>query len=79
MSFWRSSGRGLRNFIKGISIGSLRTYQVYEPLKVHAGLHKLNRERLRKAAPRLVGAVGRRESRSGARLGAGDFSSPICR
>ncbi len=44
---------GFEELIKGISIGSLRTYQVYEPLKVYAGLHKLNRERLRKAAPRL--------------------------
>ena len=39
--------------VRGISMGSLRTYQVYETLKVHAGLHKLNRERLRKAVPRL--------------------------
>ena len=44
---------GFEELIKGISIGGLRTYQVYEPLKIHAGLHKLNRERLRKSVPRL--------------------------
>ena len=38
-------------------MGGLRTYQVYEPLKVHAGFHKLNRERLRKAVPRLWGQL----------------------
>ncbi len=43
--------------IKGISMGGLRTYQVYEPLKVHSGFHKLNRERLRKAVPRLWGQL----------------------
>ena len=46
-------GSAFEELVKGISMGSLRTYQVYEPLKVHAGLHKLNRERLRKAVPRL--------------------------
>jgi len=39
--------------IKSISIGSLRTYQVYETFKVHAHLSKVNRERLRKATPKL--------------------------
>lgn len=39
--------------LKKISIGSLRTYQVYESFKIHARLSKVNRERLRKAAPKL--------------------------
>jgi hypothetical protein len=33
-----------------ISMGSLRTYQIFDSLKVYARLNKLNRERLRKAA-----------------------------
>ena len=39
--------------IRAISIGKLRTYQIYEPLKVHAHLHKLNLEGLRKSAPKF--------------------------
>jgi hypothetical protein len=39
--------------IRGISIGKLKTYQIYEPFKVRAHLHKLNTEILRKAAARF--------------------------
>jgi hypothetical protein len=39
-------------------MGSLRTYQVYEPFKLRARLHKLNAEHLRKAAPRLWDRLG---------------------
>ena len=39
--------------IRGISIGKLRTYQMYEAFKVRAHLHKVNTEVLRKAAPRF--------------------------
>ena len=38
---------------KSISMGSLKTYQAFERFKIYARLHKLNRERLRKAAPQL--------------------------
>ena len=36
-----------------VSMGSLRTYKLFDTFKVHARLNKLNRERLRKASPRL--------------------------
>jgi hypothetical protein len=39
--------------IRGISIGKLRTYQVYERFKLRARLVKLNSESLRKAEPRF--------------------------
>jgi hypothetical protein len=39
--------------IRGISIGKLRTYQIYEGFKVRAHLHKVNTESLRKAVPKL--------------------------
>jgi hypothetical protein len=39
--------------IRGISIGKLKTYQIYEGFKVRAHLHKLNTENLRKAVPKL--------------------------
>lgn len=39
--------------IRSISIGKLKTYQIYEGFKVRAHLHKVNTEILRKAAPRF--------------------------
>ena len=40
--------------VRRISIGKLRTYQLYEGLKTRAHLPKINSELLRKAAPRLL-------------------------
>ena len=39
--------------VRGISIGKLRTFQIYEGFKVRAHLHKLNTETLRKAVPKF--------------------------
>ena len=39
--------------IRSISIGRLRTYQLFDMVKTRMHLHKLNSETLRKAAPRL--------------------------
>src|SRR6185369_4388824 len=39
--------------IRGISIGKLRTFQIYEGFKVRAHLVKVNTESLRKAVPRF--------------------------
>jgi hypothetical protein len=39
--------------VRGISIGKLKTYQVYEGFKIRAHFHKLNTETLRKAIPRF--------------------------
>jgi hypothetical protein len=36
-----------------VSMGGLRTYKLFDSFKVHARLGKLNRERLRNAAPQL--------------------------
>lgn len=47
---------GQENFshlVRGISIGKLRTYQVYERFKLRARLVKLNSEALRKAEPKF--------------------------
>jgi len=49
-------GLGLDAFgqlVRSISIGKLKTYQIYEGFKVRAHLHKVNTEILRKAAPRF--------------------------
>jgi hypothetical protein len=39
--------------LKGISIGKLRTYQLYDRFKTRTHLAKVNTENLRKAAPRF--------------------------
>ena len=44
--------------IRGISIGKLRTYQIYEGFKVRARLHKLNTESLRKSVPKFWERIG---------------------
>lgn len=54
-------GLGLDAFgqlVRGISIGKLKTYQIYEGFKVRAHLHKVNTEILRKAIPRFWARLG---------------------
>ena len=51
--FLKLGESGFGQLIRGISIGKLKTFQVYEPFKVRAHLHKLNTESLRKAVPKL--------------------------
>ena len=41
------------SLVRGISMGKLRTYQLYESFKASARLNKLNTETLRKAIPRF--------------------------
>ena len=40
--------------LRGISIGKLRTYQLYERFKIRTHLPKVNTENLKKAAPRFL-------------------------
>src|SRR6266550_1214565 len=47
--------------IRGISIGKLKTFQIYEGFKVRAHLHKVNTESLRKAVPKLWERIGMRD------------------
>jgi hypothetical protein len=42
-----------RDLLSQISMGRLKAYQLFEPLKVRTHLGKLNAEALKKAAPRL--------------------------
>jgi hypothetical protein len=44
--------------LKTVSMGKLRTYQLFERVKVRSHLGKLNAESLRKAAPRLWTRLG---------------------
>ncbi len=47
--------------IRGISLGKLRTYQIYEGFKVRAHLHKLNTEILRKSGPKFWARIQERD------------------
>jgi len=51
--FLRLGEAGFGDLIRSISIGKLKTYQIYEGFKVRAHLNKLNTETLRKAVPRF--------------------------
>lgn len=44
---------GFVQLVRSISMGKLKTYQLFDPLKARAHMAKLNTEHLRKAAPRL--------------------------
>ncbi len=44
---------GFSDLLRRVSISRLRTYQIYEHIKLRTRLTKLNNESLRKAAPRL--------------------------
>jgi hypothetical protein len=50
-----------QQLLKTVSLGRLRTYQLFERFKVRAHLQKLNSETLRKAAPRLWARIGERD------------------
>src|SRR5438105_10261479 len=44
---------GFDHLIRGVSLGKLKTYQLYDRMKTRTHLQKLNAESLQKAAPRL--------------------------
>ena len=52
----------LRDLVRGISIGKLRTYQLYERFKVRTHLAKVNTENLRKALPRFWQRLSERDN-----------------
>ena len=47
--------------VRSISIGKLKTYQIYEGFKVRAHLQKVNTELLRKSVPRFWARIAERE------------------
>lgn len=54
--------------VRRVSIGKLRTYQLYERLKVRLRVPKLNSEWLRKAAPRVWARIVERDDEFAADL-----------
>jgi hypothetical protein len=51
----------LRQLVRGISIGKLRTYQLYDRFKTRTHLPKVNTENLKKAVPRFLQRLGAHE------------------
>jgi hypothetical protein len=49
---------GFAGLLRRVSISRLRTYQIYEHIKLRTRLNKLNSESLRKAEPRLWARIG---------------------
>jgi hypothetical protein len=49
------------DLLRGISIGKLKTYQLYDRMKVRLHLAKLNSENLRKAAPKFWTRLSERD------------------
>src|SRR5947208_691124 len=48
---------GFAQLIRGISLGKLKTYQLYDAFKTRSHMVKLNTEHLRKATPKLWARV----------------------
>jgi hypothetical protein len=60
-AFLKSGEDGFQQLLRSISLGKLKTYQLYERLKTRLHLQKLNTESLRKAAPRLMARLGEQD------------------
>jgi hypothetical protein len=52
-AFLQPGEEGFAQLIRSVSIGKLKTYQMYEGFKVRAHMHKLNTETMRKSIPRF--------------------------
>ena len=51
---YRGLGRErFEELLRSVSMGGLKTFQIYESFKIRTRMPKLNRDRLRKAVPRL--------------------------
>ena len=60
--FLRLGEERFAELMRSISMGRLRTFQLFDALKTRVHLHKLNSETLRKAAPRLWTRLGEENS-----------------
>lgn len=60
--FLRLGQERFGELMRSVSMGRLRTFQLFDPLKTRVHLHKLNSETLRNAAPRLWTRLGEENS-----------------
>ena len=66
--FLQLGEENFHSLLRSISMGRLKTYQLFDRLKTRLYLNKLNSEHLRKAAPRIWARIGERDD---------DFASEI--
>ena len=59
--FLQLGEENFNNLLRSISLGRLKTYQLYDRLKTILYLNKLNSETLRKAGPRIFARIGERD------------------
>jgi hypothetical protein len=62
--FLRLGPENFEQLMRSISLGRLRTYQMFEPFKLRLRLHKLNSETLRHSAPRLLARLEQEDGRA---------------
>lgn len=61
--------QGFADLVRSISIGKLKTYQLYDRMKVRFHLAKLNSENLRKAAPKFLTRLSEHDEEFASELG----------
>jgi hypothetical protein len=66
-----------QDLLKSVSLGRLRTYQMFERLRVRCHLNKLNTEHLRKAEPRLWARLAEKDDELAQDLSQGILISHI--
>lgn len=67
--FLRLGDENFQQLIRTVSIGRLKTYQLFDRVKTRLYLNKLNSENLRKATPRIWARIGEHDDDFAAELG----------
>ena len=60
--FLRLGEENFQQNMRSVSMGKLKTYQLFDSLKTRLHMHKLNSEALRKAAPRVWARVNEHDA-----------------
>jgi hypothetical protein len=67
--FLRLGDENFQQLIRTVSIGRLKTYQLFDRVKTRLYLNKLNAETLRKATPRIWARIGEHDDDFASELG----------
>jgi hypothetical protein len=67
--FLRLGDDNFQQLIRSVSLGRLKTYQLFDRVKTRLYLNKLNSETLRKATPRIWARIGEHDDDFAAELG----------
>jgi hypothetical protein len=67
--FLRLGDDNFQQLIRSVSLGRLKTYQLFDRVKTRLYLNKLNSETLRKATPRIWARIGEHDEDFAAELG----------